>query len=185
MNEIKHLPLDDGPNEKNAVARLSHRHEQIINWLLENPHKQLRECADHFGYSQSWLSQLIHSDIFQAQLKERQEGVFVAVANDIPAKLRGLADLAIEKVSRMVEESEDPSLAVDVFDKALHRLGYAPQKAAQATAPVAQVNVFQVSPAELALARQSIVTPLPAPASDLHTEASNLGRVLEHAPAVL
>jgi hypothetical protein len=182
MDTIKPLPLDDDLAGRNAVARLSHRHEQIINWLLENPHKQLRDCAEHFGYSQGWLSQLIHSDIFQAQLRERQDGVFVAVANDIPAKLRGLADLAIEKVSRMVEESEDPSLAVDVFDKALHRLGYAPQKQAGPAQPAAQVNVFQVSSADLAMARQSIVQTIPAGeqkilTNDVSVENSQLGRV--------
>ncbi len=159
MDTFAQLPLDD-ENGSNAIARLSHRHDQIINWLLLNPHRPLRDCAAHFNYTQAWLSSLIHSDIFQAKLKERQGEVFVAVANDIPAKLRGLADIAIEKVTRMVEESEDPDLALDVFDKTLHRLGYAPQKAAAPAGPAPQVNVFAVSSADLAQAPARAYNPL-------------------------
>ena len=50
------------------IARLNTTHEMLMNWLVCNPEKSLRECADHFGYTQSWLSQIIHSDIFQHAL---------------------------------------------------------------------------------------------------------------------
>lgn len=142
----------------NALARLSHTHEQIINWLIANPERSLRQCADHFGYTQAWLSRLIHSDLFQSKLRDRQEAVFLAVAQDIPAKLRGLADIAIERVCELVAETENPDVIVDVFDKTLHRLGYAPSSARNPGPAPVQNNVFVVSPADLASAREIVVS---------------------------
>lgn len=157
MDSFTNLPGPALEPRESAVAKLSHRHDQIINWLLENPDKSLRACADHFHYSQGWLSQLIHSDIFQAQLKARQESVFVQIAQDIPTKLKGLADQAIEKVSEILERNENPDLVVDIFDKTLNRLGYAPQKGGSGPAPApTQVNVFTVSKSDLAEARVMI-----------------------------
>jgi hypothetical protein len=141
---------------RNSIARLSHRHDAVMNWMLLNPHRNLRDCADELGYSQAWISQLIHSDIFQAQLKSRQEYIFIQVAQDIPVKLKGLADQAIEKVSQILERTEQPEVVVDIFDKTLNRLGYGPAKAAPAPAPQTQVNVFSVSKEDLAQARDAI-----------------------------
>lgn len=115
-------------SEHVQVLRLSHTHEAIMNWMLVNPGCSLRECADHFQITQSWLSSLIHSDIFQAQLAERQEGIRVRIADSIPQKLRVAADLGLDKLTRVIEETEDAELILDATDKLLHRLGYAPQK---------------------------------------------------------
>lgn len=108
------------------ISRLSTTHEMLMNWLVLNPEKSLRECADHFGYSQSWLSQIIHSDIFQHALKEKQLAIGMRVAESIPARLRKAADIAIDKLSTHLETTEDPDFILDATDKILHRMGYAP-----------------------------------------------------------
>lgn len=140
------------------IMNISHTHDQIMNWLISNPEKSLRECADFFHYSQSWLSQIIHSDVFQSKLKERQQDVFVRVAGGIPQKLAALADVAIEKVSTALEKSEDGTFALDVFDKSMHRLGYAPSSARSVASPaVVQQNNFYISQGDLANARELMV----------------------------
>ena len=145
--------------ESNQVVSLSHTHEAVMNWMLMNPDKSLRECADQFGYTQSWLSTLIHSDIFQARLAERQEGIRVRIADSIPQKLRMAADIGVEKLASHLEKSEDPDFILDATDKLLHRLGYAPARSAGA--PIAQQgsgnvqNNFFVSAGDLEAARQA------------------------------
>lgn len=172
-----------------AIQNVSHTHEQIINWLLENPEKALRECAEYFHYTQGWLSQIIHSDCFQAQLRMRQNDVFVRCAQDIPVKLKGLADVAIEKVQDALERSADGDFALDVFDKTLHRLGYAPNTsrsvALQPGALVQQNNFFLgkedlkgmrqgMLPAPGGITEAEIVTMLPA------ADLAFCGNGLEH-----
>lgn len=108
-------------------ARLSHTHEQIINWLILNPGASMRQCADTFGYTQSWLSTLIRSDLFQAALAERQMAVAARVVATIPQKLAAVTEIALDKLADMVGTSEDQDFILDAADKALHRMGYAPQ----------------------------------------------------------
>lgn len=152
-----------------AIQRMSHTHEQIINWLLLNPQKSLRECADYFGYTQAWLSTLIHSDLFQARLRERQQQVAARVTATIPEKLQAVADIALDKLSELVAKSEDPDFVLDAADKALHRMGYAPASARNPAPAFAQVSaqnaqVFMLSTDDLAQAREimkSVTQPLP------------------------
>ena len=154
------------------IKRLSHTHEMMLNWLVLNPDRSLRECADHFQVSQSWLSQVIHSDIFQHALKEKQEAIALRVADSIPAKLRRAADIAVEKLTEKLEETEDPDFILDATDKILHRMGFAPQSSRNPLGPPTgagpvQQNNFFISAGDLeearALIRQVPVEPLPAP----------------------
>jgi hypothetical protein len=133
----------------------------VINWLVLNPEKSLRECADAFGYTQPWLSQLIHSDIFQARLRERQESIAARVTASIPEKLQAITSIALEKLGDAIAKSEDPDYILDVADRALHRMGYAPASARNpAGSPLSsggavnQTNVFLLQPEDLLQARQ-------------------------------
>lgn len=158
-----------------AIARLSTTHEMLMNWLVLNPEKSLRECSDHFGYSQSWLSQIIHSDIFQHALKEKQLAIGLRVADSIPARLRKAADIALDKLTDHLEKNEDPEFLLDATDKILHRMGYAPASARNPAGPPSgnhiQQNVF-ISAGDLSAARELMqlsaesVMPLPGERSE-------------------
>lgn len=137
---------------------ISHTHDMVMNWMLENPHRLLRDCAAYFGYTQAWLSSMIHTDAFQARLKEKQGDIFSAIASDIPSRLNGLASLAIERLEEKLEVTNDGDFILDSFDKILHRAGYAPKK--EAASLKNETNVYVISPTALAAARASM-TPLP------------------------
>ena len=168
--------------ESNQVVSLSHTHEAVMNWMLLNPDRSLRECADHFGYTQSWLSTLIHSDIFQARLAERQEGIRVRIADSIPQKMRMAADIGVEKLATALEKSEDPDFILDATDKLLHRLGYAPSRSAGT--PIAQVapggvqNNFFVSAGDITAAHAAGLALIDQPKSPQVIE----GEVLPQEP---
>lgn len=142
-------------NTNEKLANLSPTHEQMLNWLVLNPEKSQREMADHFGFTQSWVSSILHSDLFQAALKEKQDKVFSMVAASIPAKLARAADVALEKLTTKIEDTEDGEFLLDATDKILHRMGYAPQSArAPAGSPaVNQQNNFFITAADLNDAR--------------------------------
>jgi len=142
------------------LQRVSHTHEMVINWLVLNPEKSLRECADTFGYTQPWLSTLIHSDLFQSRLRARQEQIASRVTSSIPEKLQAITDIALDKLGDVLAKSEDPEYILDVADRALHRMGYAPASArnpagspSQAGSVNNQTNVFMLAPEDLHQAR--------------------------------
>jgi hypothetical protein len=138
------------------IQKVSATHEQIMNWLVLNPEKSMRECADAFGYTQAWLSTLVHSDAFQAKLAEKQQLVQARVCASIPEKLNRVTDVALDKLATMVEASEDPEFILNVADKALHKLGFGPATARnpQGGTITQQNNVYMVSAEELMNARQ-------------------------------
>lgn len=168
-----------------AIQKISHTHESVINWLVLNPEKSLRECADHFGYTQPWLSTLIHSDIFQMALRERQIAVAARVTQSIPDRLRVCADLALEKLADHIEKSEDSEFILDAADRTLHRMGFAPQSArnpagspsqTQGGGVQNQTNVFVLGGDDLAEARRimasagAAISPSLVPAIDGESE---------------
>lgn len=119
--------------------KLSPTHKAIADWLLQNPgSKRMAECATAFGVSRAWLSTVIHSDAFQAHLLELQERADLAVIHDIPAKLRGVASMAIDGLASAVEKAMDDNTPIlhreflaETVDMTLTRLGYGAAKPAQ------------------------------------------------------
>jgi hypothetical protein len=125
------------------IERISHRHDQIMNWLIANPEKPLSHCAAHFNVTAAWLSTIIHSDVFRDKFGERQEAVFGAVMMDIPAKLKGLADAVMDKLAEDIQTSttEHKDFHLDAFDKIMHRAGYAPASARSPAPPSVHLTV--------------------------------------------
>lgn len=85
-----------------GIIRLNHTHEAIARWLLENPTRSLRECAQFFGYTQSWLSCIIHSDAFQVKLNQMQKEADAVVVLDVPARLRGIASSTLDGIAQQI-----------------------------------------------------------------------------------
>lgn len=140
------------------IKKVSFTHEALILWLLENPHRALRDCAQYFNYSQAWLSTIIHSDAFQEQLRLRQREFAALTGIDIRNKMMAATDVALEGLTRHLEKTEDPEFLLDAADKLLHRMGYAPASARNpAGAVINQTNVqnnITVSSSELKEARE-------------------------------
>lgn len=162
------------PEGKFELQSISHVHESIMNWMIANPQLALRECAAHFGYTRAWLSTLIHSDIFQARLREKQEAVFSGIKEDIATKLGALADVGVERLQEKLETSDDPKLIMEATKLALSSLGFGQKTNASApgtqNAQNIQNNYYVASSADLSAARErmrevgSVSSPsLPAP----------------------
>lgn len=144
------------------VAKLSPTHRELARWIMENPGPRLvTRCAEYFGYTVPWVSTIMNSDAFKAQLGEMNAHADVAVVNDIPAKLRGVACMALDGLAEQLANAvADGTILQRTFlhesaDMALHRLGYAPQKQVVAgSASLTQNNTFvAVSSDALASAR--------------------------------
>lgn len=117
-------PMTTLTNTNNTLQKVGHKHEAIMNWLLENPEAKLMECAAHFGVTQNWLSIVIHSDAFQDAFAEHREAYYAGIADGLAEKLNGLAHLCIEKLADKVEDVEDPAFLLNAADKILGRMGY-------------------------------------------------------------
>jgi hypothetical protein len=140
--------------ESNQVAKLNHTHERILDWLVQNPEKSMRECADAFGYTQAWLSTVVHSDAFQVQLSKLNGDIHSRVAADIPARMAAITDIVLDKLANIVAETEDKDFLLETGDKILARMGYGVRGNSNNT-PAPQVqNNFIISRDMLSASRQ-------------------------------
>lgn len=168
------------------INKLSPTHEALLRWVLQNPGPRLvSRAAEFFGYSVPWMSTVMNSDAFRAKLAELSEQADCAVVADIPAKLRGVASLALDGLAEQVHRaSNDLTMQPREFLKetaemALEKLGFGAKGAAASPTTINNTQVFVAAdPGALARARErfaalglSSPTPLPAPDLPLEVES--------------
>lgn len=161
------------PAPRVQLQNISHVHDAVMNWMIANPHRNLKDCAAEFGYTQSWLSTMVHSNLFQAALKEKQGQVFNGIADSIADKLAAGADIGVAKLVEKLETSEDPKFIKETTTMMLEKLGFGAQTkvtgAGQVNNGPVQQNFYMASPEDLQQARGRIangsVLPLPGPAA--------------------
>lgn len=106
------------------LKNISVRHDQIMDWLIANPALPLSMCAAHFGLTQPWLSSIIHSDLFQAELSRKKEQVFGEVALTVKDRITALAHDSVKRLHERISVEDNVSLLVDASDLALKALGF-------------------------------------------------------------
>lgn len=126
------------------IKDLSHRHHAIAEWLIANPHETLGKCAKTFGITQPWLSQIIHSDAFQAYYHRLLEGYVDQRIMPLRDKLNNVAHKAVDALNTSLDTPEfiPPKELASIADRALGRLGYGTGGGGN---PASQTNLTQVN----------------------------------------
>src|SRR3990172_4873968 len=108
-----------------TLKRLNYRHDAIILWLLTYPDRPLGDCAAFFGYTQAWLSQIIHTDMFQAAYREKAQELGKSTIHDIKSKMFNLAAVSLEKATKKIESGgASERFLSDTMKNVLTSLGY-------------------------------------------------------------
>lgn len=160
--DFEELRAKVAERRRQPVQKLNDLHEALADYLLVNPGATYAEMGAHFSYSVSWLCTVVNSDMFQAYFAKRRTEIGVFIAASLPKKLESAAHLAVEKVIKVLERTEDADLILDAFDKVLHRYGYAPNaKGGGAQAAMQQQgniqNNFFLQKEEFELARGQLI----------------------------
>lgn len=157
--------------ESAGIVAMGITHHAILDWLVLNPEKSRRECAAHFRITQAWLSCVVNSGCFQAELAQRRMEISSTVAQDLPARMQTVGHMALDNITRHLETSTDPEFALKALDSAMKGLGAG--KASVVINANQQNNVQQLfaTPEDLAKARAMMGqaalgggSPLPTPA---------------------
>lgn len=125
-----------------GITSVKYTHDSMIDYIIANPCILQDELAVIYGYTPSWISQVISSDTFQARLAERKDELTdPTIRASIEQHFKGLVSrsLAIisEKLDRPASQIPD-HLALRSLELASRALGYG---ARPDPAPV-QVNVI-------------------------------------------
>lgn len=125
-----------------GIQRVNHRHDAIILWMLTYPDRTLGDCAAYFGYTQPWLSRIIHSDMFQAAYRAKAEELGQGTIHTLKDKLTNLAAVTLEKVTERVESGmASERMLGDTMKTTLAALGYGAAPTANVDARSQNVHV--------------------------------------------
>lgn len=123
----------------------------IIDWMIANPGRPLRECAQYVGKTQTTLSIIINSDMFKAALAQRKEQFRQMHDIGLIEKTTKVANAGLDAILETLEKRRDKIPLADlntVTDGALQRLGYGVKPNSQ---PGVQVNIGGNAQAQVVL----------------------------------
>lgn len=113
------------PPEQKGLARLKYTHEAMADAILANPCIKPGELAILFNKSPSWMSYILHSDVFKAYLAKRKEELVDPVLKmSIDERLKAVSTRSLDLVMERLNQGVTANYALDVMKAATKALGY-------------------------------------------------------------
>lgn len=112
---------------RQAIAKVSYNHDAMINMLIARQGRISQgELAKYFGVTESWLSQIMSSDAFQARFAERtKELVDPAIRDEAQAGFREVLRISQELLlERLNSRKVSDTLLIKSTEVAGRALGY-------------------------------------------------------------
>ena len=108
----------------------------IIDWMLTNPGRPLKECAVDLGRAASTIYMITETDLFKTHFQQRRAAFGASLDHTLQQKMTELASKSLDVLTEAVNTKRQsipvPQL-VSIATSALDRLGYSPNKPALPT----------------------------------------------------
>lgn len=113
-------------HSSNGIKKINRRHEEILMWVAMNPNKTQRQIAKDLGYSESWLSTLMASDMFQARLNKLRETYHSTVMIGVRSRAEAVATLALNRLLELMDGDDElpPGFYLEAATKLLEWGGH-------------------------------------------------------------
>lgn len=160
--------------------------ELLLNTIISNPHSSLKDLAALTGYSRGWISTIINSDGFKAQLMERQLEVRLMVHSEIVSHVKGAAIIGLERLQELLPSETNLDKVKDTTAMLLDSLQMGPTKSPapaiinnnNVLASNVPLEVFQRARQTFGQSPPEPVTTLPAPHVPVAAEPSSPENIL-------
>lgn len=128
-----------------ALKKIHYTHDAMIDMILAEPSISQDQLAHRFGYSASWISQVICSDAFQAKLAQRRnELIDPVLCQTIDTQFKGLVNRSMEilreKLSKPAAQVPD-QLVLQAMKIAAQAAGYGARIPVPPAAPPVSMHV--------------------------------------------
>lgn len=113
---------------KPVIAKIGYSHDAMIDLLIANPAISQNDLAAHFGYTASWVSQIMSSDAFQMRMAERREQIIdpvlrLTIKENFDALVLRSLDILRQKLNAPAAEVPD-NLVLRTLDIGGRLAGY-------------------------------------------------------------
>jgi hypothetical protein len=139
---VKSSPPQWPSGAARGIGKVHYTHDAMINLMIANPGISQNALARHFGYTPSWISQVINSDAFKAKLLERTgELVDPAIRASVEEQLQSLMSRSLDILRQKMNEPDalkiPDNLVIRSLELSSRALGYGAREQTVAV----QVNV--------------------------------------------
>jgi len=117
--------LQGTESASNAIKRVSYTHDAMLDLIIARPEISQLAIADHFGYTQPWVSRIMNSDAFQARLAERKGDIIdPTLTANFEERMKSLAAQSMDVLERKLAQTSNPDLAFKIFEVSSKAMGY-------------------------------------------------------------
>lgn len=108
-----------------VVQKMNYSHEKLIEALIANPRITQRELAAYFGYTESWISQIIRSDGFrELYIARKKELVDPVILAGLESRFEAMTSRALDVILADLDDRRNPEVALKAIDIGSRALGY-------------------------------------------------------------
>lgn len=138
------------------IKSISWWHERLCDVLISEPQLTLKEIAERFDVSATWISILKNSDIFIEYWRKRSGEHSREAVNGLATKAAASAEMALDAINKKLENEADTlpiGVLLEIADTTMKRFGYAADKKSPAAPVSLNFNMGLVKPEQLEDAR--------------------------------
>ena len=104
--------LEELPHRVQAVAKLRYSHTDMIDFIISNPGISQVALAARYGYTQSWICNVMASDAWQSAMAARREEIVdPQLKLTVDERFRGVT---IRSLERLMEKLDAPVVSDQV-----------------------------------------------------------------------
>lgn len=108
-----------------VIAKPSYTHAAMIDVIVMNPMVSQRDLAAHFGFTESWISQILRSDALRELLAARKaELIDPVVLQGIEKRMEALAMQSLEILQENLQTKRSADVAIKALDLTTRALGF-------------------------------------------------------------
>lgn len=109
------------------IKSLKETHHKMIDWLLVNQKEKYSVLASNLGVTRSWLSVVMHSDVFIEEYTRRRLIQNKELGRQLIERQFAIALKAYDKLEVILDDEHvEDHLVFDVADKTAKALGFSP-----------------------------------------------------------
>ncbi len=147
-------------SRKQRLQKMSHWHEAVVDWMLENPVHSIKDRAEAFEVSYSYMAIICTSDVFKEYFARRRELHNAQVSKTITERAEGVASVALDVLQERIDAERETiglNTVIETSNMALRALGFGPRNGGRGDSAT-QVNISfgGASPELLARARSKL-----------------------------
>jgi hypothetical protein len=108
---LEELETAPAPAHRGAVPpkKMNYTHEACVDLIIARPGISQGQIAAYFGYSQSWLSTVMATDMFKARLAARREElVDPALHATLEERFKGVLEQSLLRLSEKLSQPTPP-----------------------------------------------------------------------------